>query len=642
MNPNPTQTQDLQNEQQNGPVSEPQAPKKNKRQKNTPRRMSAWLDDLRCKLTVNAWRRRVKKRSRRHNVRRVFANVPHATLMGDTLYMIGFWVEYALVCGGRCAYRVISAVGYNAVHLLRTIVSPFALGLVTLWEDITEPFQAAGEGLRQLSRLSDELSDESAHTIRKEKMRYAAKGARRLLPLLFNALSYLMPVAAAAALFAVVRSGLNQSFVLNVRVNGVSIGTVASEQVFETARNDVRTRITNTEAVMESTGAEVSDTDWDITPTYTLEAGDETATQTETEVADAILQASSGEIGEATAVYVDGSLQFVTTEGDHLRTYLESFKSPYLSALDTSRKVSFVHDIQLVDGIYLRSSIVDYSSVIEALNEGGGPSYYTAADGDTVQTVVDNTGVAWDSIAALNPELTSTSEKLQAGDRIMVAVTNPDLLQIKETVQSTYTTVLDYETQTTESDEYAFGKTVVVQEGADGVAQITLETTYIDGVESSAEVVDYQVLQDPTPKIVLKGTRLASGMVAKIGSGTFVWPVPNYTVVSRWMSSYHKGADICAAYGAEIIASDSGKVTTAGSHYSYGNYVIIDHGNGYQTLYAHMSRLNCTVGQGVAQGDVIGYVGSTGNSTGNHCHFEMYYNGVRFSAQTYFGSMRSY
>ena len=80
-------------------------------------------------------------------------------------------------------------------------------------------------------------------------------------------------------------------------------------------------------------------------------------------------------------------------------------------------------------------------------------------------------------------------------------------------------------------------------------------------------------------------------------------------------------------------------VTTAGYHYSYGNYVIINHGNGYQTLYAHASRLNVHVGQAVSQGDVIAYVGSTGNSTGNHCHFEMSYNGALFSAYTLFSGM---
>lgn len=74
-----------------------------------------------------------------------------------------------------------------------------------------------------------------------------------------------MPVAAAAGFLYVVQSGLNQNFVLNVQVNGTSVGTVASEQVFESAREDVRSRITNAEAVMASTGAQVSDDSWDVT-----------------------------------------------------------------------------------------------------------------------------------------------------------------------------------------------------------------------------------------------------------------------------------------------------------------------------------------------------------------------------------------
>ena len=115
--------------------------------------------------------------------------------------------------------------------------------------------------------------------------------------------------------------------------------------------------------------------------------------------------------------------------------------------------------------------------------------------------------------------------------------------------------------------------------------------------------------------------------------------MPGYKYVSRWMGNGHRGADICAAYHTTIIASDSGTVVAAGWHYSYGNYVEIDHGNGYRTLYGHMSEIAVTQGQAVSQGQTIGYVGSTGNSTGNHCHFEMSYNGALFSAYTLFPGM---
>lgn len=166
-----------------------------------------WLDGLRCKLTVHAWRRRTKKARRRHSFRQVLARVPHANLIGDALYMIGFWVEYAVVCAVRGTYKVASAIGMNAARLLVAIIRPFALGIITLCEDIIEPFQVVGSGIRHFRAISDELSDESAHTIRKEKLRYFAHAARQFLPLLLNALSYIMPVAAAAGFLYVVQSG---------------------------------------------------------------------------------------------------------------------------------------------------------------------------------------------------------------------------------------------------------------------------------------------------------------------------------------------------------------------------------------------------------------------------------------------------
>ncbi len=88
----------------------------------------------------------------------------------------------------------------------------------------------------------------------------------------------------------------------------------------------------------------------------------------------------------------------------------------------------------------------------------------------------------------------------------------------------------------------------------------------------------------------------------------------------------HNGIDIAGGddYGQPIIASDSGTVTWSGDDGGgYGNYVVIDHGNGYTTIYGHASELACSTGDYVNQGDVIAYVGSTGNSTGPHLHFEI-------------------
>jgi len=114
----------------------------------------------------------------------------------------------------------------------------------------------------------------------------------------------------------------------------------------------------------------------------------------------------------------------------------------------------------------------------------------------------------------------------------------------------------------------------------------------------------------------------------------FVWPLPGYSYISsgygmRW-GAMHRGIDITGGgcYGANIVASNSGTVITSDWHYSYGYYVIVDHGGGYSTLYAHASQLLVKVGDIVAKGQPIALVGSTGNSTGPHLHFEVRINGT--------------
>lgn len=573
-----------------------------------PGKLALWLDDVRCGLTVRSWHRSTKKKARRARMANMVRRLPHATIIGDALYLIGFWVEYAMICAVRGVEKTVRVVAAHAGQLILTIARPFLLGFITLLEDLTEPFRRMHSGLKHIGELEEALPDESARQIRKEKMRYFRRGALRYFPVVLNALSYLLPVAAAVGLFYVVKTGLGYDYVLNVIVDGESVGYVANEQVFENARDDVQGRIDTAKSVMQSNGGSVSEGQWNISPTYTLAINNET--MTESEVANAILGASSDEIGEGTAVYVDGELKFVINDGDHLRSYLESVKQPYEDTSDPNRRVSFVHDISLVDGIYLLDSIMPYSDVIAAMNEGGGPMTYTAGADETVQTVVDNTGVS-----------------------------SPELLKVEVIERQSYTVEVPFDTVTSESDEYDFGKTVVDSPGENGIQELTQDLVYVDGVLTETNIVKVDTLKEPVTEYVTKGTRLKSGMTATYGSGEWMWPVPGYTYVSRWMSSYHKGADICAPYGTPIYAADSGVVVTAGYHYSYGNYVIIDHGNGWRTLYGHMSSLGCSVGQAVQRGQVIGYVGSTGNSTGNHCHFEMYQNGTLVSARNFFGNM---
>ncbi len=112
------------------------------------------------------------------------------------------------------------------------------------------------------------------------------------------------------------------------------------------------------------------------------------------------------------------------------------------------------------------------------------------------------------------------------------------------------------------------------------------------------------------------------------GTGTFIWPTGSSWISGNDYAPWHLGIDIGAYMGTPVHAADTGIIVYAGwSYQGYGNMILIDHGNGYQTLYAHLSVISVTCGQGVVQGELIGLSGSTGNSTGPHLHFEVRYLG---------------
>ncbi len=138
-----------------------------------------------------------------------------------------------------------------------------------------------------------------------------------------------------------------------------------------------------------------------------------------------------------------------------------------------------------------------------------------------------------------------------------------------------------------------------------------------------------------------------SGGASYEGTGSFIWPTPGYTNLTDYFGARggtHKGIDISSygIFGKPIVASDSGTVTFAqygmpGSGYGgYGNVVVINHGNGYMTLYAHCNSLAVSAGQSVKKGQTIAYVGSTGDSTGPHLHFEIRVNGIAQNPMNWF------
>ena len=165
--------------------------------------------------------------------------------------------------------------------------------------------------------------------------------------------------------------------------------------------------------------------------------------------------------------------------------------------------------------------------------------------------------------------------------------------------------------------------------------------------EESAAAADIQAEITQKQK-QLEEQRKQQNIVISSETG-YLWPLPgHYSLSSQFgyrihpitgVAHSHTGIDIPAPGGTPILAAKSGQVVTSAYHYSYGNYVVIDHGNGNSTLYAHMSSRAVSEGQMVTQGQVIGYVGTTGSSTGNHLHFEVRDNYSRVDPESKYPSL---
>jgi murein DD-endopeptidase MepM/ murein hydrolase activator NlpD len=211
---------------------------------------------------------------------------------------------------------------------------------------------------------------------------------------------------------------------------------------------------------------------------------------------------------------------------------------------------------------------------------------------------------------------------------------------INSTVPVAFTTI------TVDSEELYKGIKEVVQEGIPGERSETYSVTYTNGVETSRELVNSETVKSAQTEIIGVGTFVAkpaakqeviqtpknySASEQYAEPGKYIWPV-NGGYISAYMGDGrgHKGLDIAAPSGTEIYSCASGTVVIAGKHsgYSgYGYFVLIDHGDGYQTLYGHMSEVLATAGQEVQPGDCIGLVGQTGWASGNHLHIEVRQNG---------------
>lgn len=261
---------------------------------------------------------------------------------------------------------------------------------------------------------------------------------------------------------------------------------------------------------------------------------------------------------------------------------------------------------------------------------------YVVKDGDTINSIALENKISTSEFLISNRNFSSESSLLFPGQEVVIGVTDPQIKvvvekEVREDVESKYST-----TEKINQDK-VIGDDTVIQKGQNGILRVSRLTKTINGDVVSVEPIgENEVLKYPIDEVIERGGKA----VPNVGTyNNWAWPTnPGYMITSyyQWRISpitgkreFHTGLDIAGTgYRSPIYAANNGTVIAAGwNSGGWGNYVVINHNNGYYTMYAHMDQVNTSVGQTVAKGTVIGFMGSTGWVSGVHVHFEVWHGG---------------
>ena len=291
----------------------------------------------------------------------------------------------------------------------------------------------------------------------------------------------------------------------------------------------------------------------------------------------------------------------------------------------------FAEDVEIRQEYVPTSEIMNLGYIAELLySTKTAEVTYEVKKGDTWSQIAAKNDMTSAELLALNPGY--NINKLQIGEVLTLSASVP-YLTMTVVKQERYLEDVSYDIEYTDSANLYQGDYKVTSKGEYGKADVMAKTTYVNGEETERTILSSVTLKEPVTEYRLRGTKARPTWMP---TGSFRWPTSGR--ISSYFggrkspggigSTNHKGIDIAVPRGTPIYAADGGTVTYSGWMSGYGYLVQIDHGNGYVTRYGHNSSLTVSVGQHVYKGQQVARAGSTGNSTGNHCHFEVRYNGV--------------
>lgn len=297
--------------------------------------------------------------------------------------------------------------------------------------------------------------------------------------------------------------------------------------------------------------------------------------------------------------------------------------------------MDFAEDVEIVE-VYLPES--QLTPLEEAVNlvimEQETPSIYEVVAGDTLSEIAIRVNIPMETIIAMNDSLEDENSMLHIGDELLITVPEPEL-SVTRVEEEYYEEIYDADVIYIENDSWYTTDTVVRQQPSAGFRKVIADVSYVNDKEVGRELLKEEVVMEAVAKIVERGTKIPPTYIKPISGGRQSSGFGRRNAPTRGASSYHKGIDWATPTGTAVYASCGGTVSKAGWGSGYGYVVYIEHEDGRQTRYGHLSKVLVSVGQKVKQGERIALSGNTGVTTGPHVHFEILINGVQVDPLKY-------
>ena len=336
---------------------------------------------------------------------------------------------------------------------------------------------------------------------------------------------------------------------------------------------------------------------------------------------------------QATGIKINGKVEVVLANKKDAQKVLRKFEMEMVGNTQPGTRVQVKYNVK-VELIPVEINEVDVSGVEEAvinLKKGRTQQLtYTVQKGDNLWTIARKNNMRVKEIQEANPGLNTDFIDV---DKVINLVKPEPLIHIGVTLENTIKEVIPFTVKIEQDKFLRQGFEKIKQPGKKGLKEVTYRTVLRNGVPVEKEILSQKILVKPVMQVVSRGTKGGSRMVASRGgsrTGELLWPVRGSITSGygeRWGRN-HTGVDIDGATGDPVRATESGKIIYASWDGAYGKTIVIDHGSGITTRYAHLSSIGVKSGDKVGRGEYIGEVGTTGRTTGSNLHFEVMSNGA--------------